>query len=86
MHPINLFMQHFRFRMASTPLCRSSRPGVPIETTIHDNIAFGDTSLLESDSDNLITEEAKAFGVDNFIDLSTFYGDDTRSKDISNGE
>ena len=31
-------------------------------------------------------EEAKAFGVDNFIDLNTFYGDDTRSKDLPNAE
>ena len=58
----------------------------PRQTTIHDNTAFGDTSLFESDPDNLSTEEARAFGVDNFIDLNTFYGDDTRSKDLPNAD
>jgi ABC-type multidrug transport system fused ATPase/permease subunit len=56
------------------------------QTTIHDNIAFGDTSLLESDPDNLITQEAEAFGVHNFVDLNTFYGDNARSKDLPKAE
>jgi len=72
--------------MASTPVCRGKAKrsyGKPQFTTTSPSETPHSSNLIP---DNLITEEAKTFGVDNFIALNTFYGDDTGSKDLPKTE
>ena len=49
---------------------------------IRDNIAFGCHELLTADPNNVIDKEAEYFGVTEFVDLDTYFGDKYHSKGI----
>ena len=54
--------------------------------SIRDNIAFGCHELLSADPNHVIDKEAEYFGVTDFVDLDTYFGDKYNSKGIPETE